>query len=64
MTEIYNYDKSYFIGCSRVRLIVDHLKLKKDDYIFVNEKQSLRKNCLEYIYWQRQPNWALSSLFI
>jgi hypothetical protein len=31
---VYNYDPSFFFGCSRIRLIINKKKLNDDDYIF------------------------------
>ena len=36
--EIYKYDKAFFIGCSRVRLIIDKKGLKDEDYFFAYKK--------------------------
>jgi len=36
--EIYNYDKKFFIGCTRVRLIIEKKKLKETDYFFAYMK--------------------------
>ncbi len=39
--EIYNYDKNFFIGCSRLRLIIEKKKLKNDDYFFAYQKNDI-----------------------
>jgi prophage antirepressor-like protein len=31
---VYNYDPSFFLGCSRIRLIINKKKLNDEDYIF------------------------------
>jgi len=36
--EIYKYDTSFFIGCSRIRLIIEKKKLKQEDYFFAYKK--------------------------
>jgi hypothetical protein len=38
--EVYNYDKNFFIGCARVRLIIEKKKLKEDDYFFAYQKNN------------------------
>ena len=37
--DIYNYDAAFFIGCNRIRLIIEKKKLKNDDYFFAYQKK-------------------------
>ena len=39
--EIYKYDASFFIGCSRVRLIIEKKKLNDNDYFFAYKKNDI-----------------------
>ena len=48
--EIYKYDPSFFIGCARVRLIIEKKKLKEnDDFLFAyNKKDMWIKSTINY----------------
>lgn len=39
--ELLNYDKGFFIGCSRVRLIIEKKRLQENDYIFAYQKNNI-----------------------
>lgn len=36
--ELYQYDKAFFYGCSRLRTVIDKKRLEADDYLFAYEK--------------------------
>lgn len=47
--DIYKYDSSYFIGCNRIRLIIEKKKLDENDYFFAyNNKDTWIKSTANY----------------
>ena len=54
--EIYNYDKAFFIGCSRIRLIIEKKRLNKEDYFFAYQKNN--------IYIKSTINYPRAKLFL
>lgn len=56
--EIYNYDRRFFIGCPRVRVIVEKKRLTEEDYLFgyYNKKRE------EWV--KSTPNYPRAKLFL
>lgn len=54
--ELYQYDKVYFYGCSRLRTVIDKKRLEPTDYLFAYEKDN------KWIV--SQPDYRKSKLFL